>query len=200
MDVDEAALPPVVPLRRQLTAGSTAVLGRARALGQDHETAAEVLQRASDAEVAGHINRTGKLDAQRVLLSRGVAAASSHLDALLGTKHKKAPVAAAALPAPPAVEAPGLSISAAMARSSPKVSPKGLAAAEPPAAPALTAPAAASAGAAEVPKKRKKKNAYASMMAGIMAPMEGDAEKKASELEKTKSALGGGHFSKLDNI
>ena len=49
-------------------------------------------------------------------------------------------------------------------------------------------------------KKKKKKNAYASMMAGIMAPTMTDEEKAAEQLKKLQSGLGGGTFSKLDKL
>jgi hypothetical protein len=59
---------------------------------------------------------------------------------------------------------------------------------------ALLTPAAAAV------RPKKKKDGYAAMMAGVMAPTQTDADKKRLQDEKLRAALGGGHFSKLDKI
>lgn len=195
--IDTALAAP--PLRRQLTKGSAEVLEQAGNRGHNREIAADVLQRASDAEREKKISHAGKVDIQRVILVRGVTAASAHLDALLGTPTPKPP---------PVPEAPALSISAAMARTTlgdarekTTRSPRSLTSPDGPGISMSAAMERSSGEAAPKPtKKKKKKNAYASMMQGIMAPQQTEAEKNLAEISKLKSGLGGGQFSKLDKI
>ena len=49
-------------------------------------------------------------------------------------------------------------------------------------------------------KKKKKKDNFKNIMNGILIPSTSEEDRRKSEMEKLRSHLGGGHFSKLDKI
>ena len=76
----EEEVPAAIPLRRTLTKNSGAVfdqfVSKSASATQSHETAANMLRRAADAERAGQISHAEKLQVQGALLGLGVGEAS----------------------------------------------------------------------------------------------------------------------------
>jgi len=77
--------PEMVALKREMTTGSREVFDTFLALNSDgFATAADVLKAAAAAEAAGVLKKSLKLEVQRILLERGVSAAQTRLNAMVG--------------------------------------------------------------------------------------------------------------------